>query len=209
MDIKPVFTPLRAGCTKRALRPVLGHAIVIAPKSSNRVGTHLHRCHRILCIEPIVGQYHAGGFGLSEKAESHNQVSSYRVDHFTEKIKRGRTGCSDAKGKGHRDGGVDKLACHGRVARHHLESASIRTSAVRACGASRLVALTPLRPPAYSSNRRSDRANFLLWLATRSFPPEVLEPVRRQRRVNRRRCNRSVPQPPLNRPGVVPLLASA
>jgi hypothetical protein len=37
-----------------------------------------------------------------------------------------------------------------------------------------------------------------------SVSPEILEPIRRQGRVHRRARDRSVPQPPLNRPGVVP-----
>jgi hypothetical protein len=35
------------------------------------------------------------------------------------------------------------------------------------------------------------------------IPPEILEPVRRQRRVDRGRRDRPVPKPSLNRPGVV------
>ena len=37
-----------------------------------------------------------------------------------------------------------------------------------------------------------------------SLPPEILEPVRRQRRIDRRRRDRPVPEPPLDCPGVVP-----
>src|SRR6266481_506222 len=37
-----------------------------------------------------------------------------------------------------------------------------------------------------------------------SVSPEILEPIRRQGRVHRRARDRSVPQPPLNRPGIVP-----
>jgi hypothetical protein len=36
-----------------------------------------------------------------------------------------------------------------------------------------------------------------------SVSPEILEPIRRQGRVHGRRRDRPVPQPPLNRPGVV------
>src|SRR5262249_8661420 len=39
-----------------------------------------------------------------------------------------------------------------------------------------------------------------------SLPPEVLEPVRRQRRVNRGASDRPMPEPTLDRPGVVPLV---
>ncbi len=38
-----------------------------------------------------------------------------------------------------------------------------------------------------------------------SLPPEILEPIRRQGRVHRRARVRTVPQPFLNRPGVVNL----
>ena len=38
------------------------------------------------------------------------------------------------------------------------------------------------------------------------IPPEVLEPVRRQRRVDRGAGDRPVPQPALDRPGVVPFV---
>lgn len=37
-----------------------------------------------------------------------------------------------------------------------------------------------------------------------SVPPEILEPIRRQGRVHGRARDRSVPQPPLNRPGIMP-----
>jgi hypothetical protein len=37
-----------------------------------------------------------------------------------------------------------------------------------------------------------------------SVSPEILESIRRQGRVHRRARDRAVPQPPLNRPGVVP-----
>ena len=41
-----------------------------------------------------------------------------------------------------------------------------------------------------------------------SLPPEVLEPVRRKRRVHRGAGDRPVPQPTLNNPGVVARVAS-
>jgi hypothetical protein len=37
-----------------------------------------------------------------------------------------------------------------------------------------------------------------------SVSPEILEPIRRQGRAHRRARDRAVPQPPLNRPGIVP-----
>src|SRR5258708_40254602 len=37
-----------------------------------------------------------------------------------------------------------------------------------------------------------------------SVSPEILEPIRRQGLVHRRARDRSVPQPPLNRPGSMP-----
>jgi hypothetical protein len=39
-----------------------------------------------------------------------------------------------------------------------------------------------------------------------SIPPEILEPVRRQRGVDRRARDRPMPEPPLDRPSVVPLV---
>jgi hypothetical protein len=58
---------------------------------------------------------------------------------------------------------------------------------------SRRVSLTIQRPNAFG--RR-----------VLSLPPEVLEPVRRQRRIDRGTRDRPVPQPPLDRPGVVALV---
>jgi hypothetical protein len=42
--------------------------------------------------------------------------------------------------------------------------------------------------------------------ASGSLPPEVLEPVWRQRRVDGGAVDRPMPQPPLDRPGVVALV---
>ena len=39
-----------------------------------------------------------------------------------------------------------------------------------------------------------------------SRPPEILEPIRGQGGIDRRRCNRPMPEPSLNCPGVVPLV---
>ena len=53
--------------------------------------------------------------------------------------------------------------------------------------------------------RRNDVVTELIsyWLASRSPSPEILKPVGRQRRIDRRARNRPMPQPSLNRPGVV------
>jgi hypothetical protein len=37
-----------------------------------------------------------------------------------------------------------------------------------------------------------------------SVSPEILEPIRRQGRIHRRARDRAVPEPPLNRPGIMP-----
>src|SRR5260370_13945495 len=39
-----------------------------------------------------------------------------------------------------------------------------------------------------------------------SLPPEILEPVRRQRRIDRCARNRAMAEPSLDRPGIVPLV---
>src|SRR2546427_6748699 len=63
-----------------------------------------------------------------------------------------------------------------------------------------ILRLGQLLPKCLNPFHDRDRHQFHL------LPPEVLEPVRRQGRIDRRRRDRPMPQPTLNRPCLVPLV---